>query len=140
MLVRNRAGLPAQYGDECPAERVTAEQPVQITAANQPIRADAAVAAAFQLQHRALKARSGGFSEVHLVAADRHPGRQLDTGSLGETLGVGQNGLDVEKTEPGQRLFPAFHTERIGDAAAKHLVSTAQAEDPSPLAPVSQEI
>src|SRR5205823_6968272 len=101
---------------------------------DQPIRADAAIRAACQAQHGALEARPSGFPEMHLVAPNRHPGRKLDAGSFGEALGVGQNGLGLEQAEPGHRLFRPFDTERIGDAQAEHLISTAKTEDSSALA------
>ncbi len=77
---------------------------------------------------------------MHFITPNRHSGRKLDTGRLGEALGVGQNGLDVEKAEPGHRLLPSFQTERIGNAAAQHLVSATEADDSSALAAMREQI
>jgi hypothetical protein len=100
---------------------------VQIAAGDQPIGADAAIGAACQAQHGAFEARSGGLSEVHFVARDRHPGPKLDAARPREAFGVRKHGLDVEQAEPGHCLFPSFDTERIGDALAEHLISTTNA-------------
>ena len=140
VLVRDYAGIRAQCCQKRTAEGVARKQPVQIAAGNQPIGADAAIRAACQAQHGAIQARSGGLSNVHFVAPNRHPGRQLDPGGLCEAFGAGQNGLDVEETEPGYGVFAPLHTERIGNAAAEHLISAANAEDSSALAAMREEV
>src|SRR5260221_14613060 len=121
--------MGAEPGEEGAAERVAGEQPVQIAAGDPAVRADRAVAAAAEIQHRARDARAGGDAEMHLVAAHRRGAGDIDAGGLDQPLVAAQRRLDVEETQPlglaGRALMPVW----IGDTAAEHLVAAAQAED-----------
>src|SRR5215471_10657668 len=92
------------------------------------------------MQYRPFETGPGSHSQMHLVAGDRHPGCELDAGHLSQSLRAGQNRVDVEQTESPNLPFRPLHTERVGDAAAQHLIAAAQPEDPSALAVMGDEI
>src|SRR6266436_3573573 len=140
VLVGGPARFPAQRGQKGLSERVACKEPVQIASGDPPIGTGATIRAAGQAQHRPCETWPRGLPEVHLVADDRHSGRELDTRDLTEVFGAGKNGVDFEEREPRHRLILSFHAERVGDSAAEYLKAAAEPEDLPTLATMGEEI
>jgi hypothetical protein len=69
------------------------------------------------------RARPGGFAHVHLVPLERRA--QRHAAHAPQRLFRGEHGFHVQQAQPGDFARIAFDPQRIGDPAAKHLVSAA---------------
>ena len=138
VLVGDVARFGTEPGNKGAAKEVAGKKPVQIAPGDAPIGADAALRPAAETQHRPFKARTSGRAEMHLVAGDRHSGRELDAGRprraafrrRAQCRRRGARGPAASRTP--------FHAERIGDRPAEHLVAAADPENPPALAAMGQ--
>src|ERR1700732_4774489 len=94
LVIGDRAGRGAEPHEKGAAERVAAEQPVQITARYPAIGADRAVGASIELDHWPRETRAGRHAEMHLVAAHRRAGRDIAARDLGEPLAAAEYRFD----------------------------------------------
>jgi hypothetical protein len=111
---------PRQHGR---AQAGCGEQAVAIGAEHTPVGVIAPSARAPSRQAKDGRARPGGFAHVHLVPLERRV--QRHAAHAPQRLFRGEHGFHVEQAQPGDVARIAFDPQRIGDPAAKHLVSAA---------------
>src|SRR5216684_6152492 len=140
VFVSGPAWFRAQSDQKGLAERVVGKEPVQIASGDPSIGANAAIRTVGQAQHRPLDARSPRLAEMHLIPPNRHSGRELDARDFAEAFGAGQNGLNLQQSEPRHSLLAPFHAEGIGTGSAQHLIAAAKAEDLPALAVMAKQV
>src|SRR5205807_890242 len=122
------------------AEWVACEQPVQIAPHHPAVGADRAIGMAVEIEHRSLQAGPARHPKMHLVSTDGHTGHTIAACHLCEALVAAEHGLDVEQPEPKHLRGRSFAAVRIGDPAAQHLITAAEAEDMATLAMMREQI
>src|SRR5205807_5762241 len=107
------------------------KQTVDIGAEHAPVRrAGTFIRSSGKPCERPRAVRTVGKAHMHLIAFERRSvGRRTE--SRREPLVAGEYSLDVEQSETIDLARRTFEALRIGDGAAKHLVTTAHSEQPS---------
>ena len=91
-------------------------------------------------QQRARAIGPVGAADMHLIAVERHAvGDGRASHLLQHFLGA-EHGFHIEQPEPLDRAGRPFEPERIGDAAAHHLIAAAYAEDAAAAPQMRREI
>src|SRR5262249_5135587 len=144
LVGESRGAGAAEALEDGAAEAVGGKEAVEIAPGDEAVGALRALRprrrAVAEPEQRAGGRCPGRRADLHLVAAHRLAGGEIDAAYLAQGLGVTEHGFDLDEAEPRRLAGGAFDTLGVGDAAPEHLVAGAEPKDAAAAADMRQDI